>query len=231
MAADSPEVLERIASEIELVEIIARQLSRQLGRQLDLDDLRSAGREGLLQASRSFDESEGVPFRRWANVRVRGAMLDYVRLQSGLPRRVYKRVRALAAAERIHHASVEERPSAEAEAADLQLDEQLAKSATAMALGFLSMKRIDGQDGLDVKDEVESPEEITARAEMLEVLKREIAKQPDAERTLLERHYFDDVTFEEAAREIGLSKSWASRLHARAIENLGRSLRKLRVAR
>ena len=66
---------------------------------------------------------------------------------------------------------------------------------------------------------------------MLAVLKREIAKQPDAERTLLERHYFDDLTFEDAAREIGLSKSWASRLHARAIENLGKSLRRMRVER
>ena len=32
------------------------------------------------------------------------------------------------------------------------------------------------------------------------------------------------------AREIGLSKSWASRLHARALENLSRSLRKLQIA-
>ena len=228
MTADSPEVLQRIATEIELVEMISRQLGRQLGRQIDGEDLRSAGREGLLQASRSFDEAQGVPFRRWANVRIRGAMLDFVRRQSGLPRRVYKRVRALAAAERIHEVSAEERPSAAAEAADLQLDEQLAKSATAMALGFLSMRSLDG---VDVKDDVESPEEHAARAEMLAVLKREIAKQPDAERTLLERHYFDDMTFEDAAREIGLSKSWASRLHARAIENLGKSLRKMRVER
>ena len=228
MTADSPEVLQRIATEIELVEMISRQLGRQLGRQIDGEDLRSAGREGLLQASRSFDEAQGVPFRRWANVRIRGAMLDFVRRQSGLPRRVYKRVRALAAAERIHEVSAEERPSAAAEAADLQLDEQLAKSATAMALGFLSMRSLDS---VDVKDDVESPEEHAARAEMLAVLKREIAKQPDAERTLLERHYFDDMTFEDAAREIGLSKSWASRLHARAIENLGKSLRKMRVER
>ena len=228
MTADSPEVLQRIATEIELVEMISRQLGRQLGRQIDGEDLRSAGREGLLQASRSFDEAQGVPFRRWANVRIRGAMLDFVRRQSGLPRRVYKRVRALAAAERIHEVSAEERPSAAAEAADLQLDEQLAKSATAMALGFLSMRSLDS---VDVKDDVESPEEHAARAEMLAVLKREIAKQPDAERTLLERHYFDDMTFEDAAREIGLSKSWASRLHARAIENLGKSLRKMRIER
>lgn len=226
MTADSQEVLQRIESEIELVEIITRQLCRQLGRHIDADDLRSAGREGLLQASRSFDAEQGVPFRRWANLRVRGAMLDFVRRQSGLPRRVYKRVRALAAAERVHEAGAEEAAPQAAEDADRKLDEMLAKSATAMALGFLSMR---STEGLEVKDDIDSPEDLAARAEMLALLRREIQKQPDAERTLLERHYFDDVTFEDAAREIGLSKSWASRLHARAIENLARSLRKQRI--
>ena len=225
--ADSPEVLQRIETEIELVEMLTRQLGRQLGRHIDADDLRSAGREGLLQAARSFDPGHGVPFRRWANVRIHGAMLDFVRRQSGLPRRVYRAVRALTAAEHVHEGALEDARPESAEAADARLDEMLAKSATAMAIGFLTMS---SSDGLQVADDVEGPEESAARGELVAILRREIAKQPEAERALLERHYFDDVTFEEAAREIGLSKSWASRLHTRAIENLSRSLRKLRVA-
>lgn len=226
MPADSPEVLQRIETEIELVEMLTRQLSRQLGRHIDPDDLRSAGREGLLQAARSFDASQGAPFRRWANVRIHGAMLDFVRRQSGLPRRVYRAVRALAAAEHVHEAALEDVRPNTAETADAHLDDLLAKSATAMAIGFLTMS---STENLQVEEDVEGPEDTAARRELVAILRREIAKQPDAERALLERHYFDDVTFEEAAREIGLSKSWASRLHTRAIENLSRSLRKLQV--
>lgn len=209
-----------------LVEMIARQMRRQLGPHVDLDDLRSAGREGLLQAARNFDESLEVPFRRWANLRIKGAMLDFVRRQSGLPRRVYRQVRALSAAEHVHAAHAEEKTPDGAVAADAKVDELLGKSATAMALGFLSMR---STEGIDVKADAPTAEDLTASAEILALLKEEIAKQPDAERTLLERHYFDDVTFEEAARELGLSKSWASRLHARAIESLARSLKRLRV--
>lgn len=227
MASDSPEVLQRIEAEIELVEIIARQLLRQLGRHVDLDDLRSAGREGLLQSARSFDPEHGVPFRRWANLRIQGAMLDFVRRQSGLPRRVYRQVRALAGASHVQEAAQEDPRPGSAEAADAQLDELLGKSATAMAMGFLTMR---STEGLQIEDGTESPEADAARKELRALLEREIAKQPEAERTLLQRHYFDDVTFEEAAREIGLSKSWASRLHARAIENLARSLKRLKVA-
>lgn len=225
--ADSPEVLQRIETEIELVEMLTRQLARQLGRHIDPDDLRSAGREGLMQAARSFDAAQGVPFRRWANLRVHGAMLDFVRRQSGLPRRVYRRVRALAAADHVQSADADVPRPSSAEDADARLDELLGKSATAMALGFLTMT---STEGLQVAEDTEGPEAVAARSELVAILRREIAKQPDAERTLLERHYFDDVTVEEAAREIGLSKSWASRLHARAIENLGRSLRKLQIA-
>ncbi len=64
---------------------------------------------------------------------------------------------------------------------------------------------------------------------MLEAVRSAIAERPDAERHLLQRHYFEDVNFDEAARELGLSKSWASRLHARAIEGLARTLKTRRV--
>ena len=47
-----------------------------------------------------------------------------------------------------------------------------------------------------------------------------IEKLPEKERKLLQGYYFQGKTLEEAGAEIGQSKSWASRLHARAIERL-----------
>ena len=47
-----------------------------------------------------------------------------------------------------------------------------------------------------------------------------IEKLPEKERRLLQGYYFQGKTLEEAGAEIGQSKSWASRLHARAIERL-----------
>ncbi len=64
---------------------------------------------------------------------------------------------------------------------------------------------------------------------MADRLKAAIDERPDQERQLLRRIYFDDLTIDEASREIGLSKSWGSRLHARAIEGLQRSLKRAKV--
>ncbi len=227
---DPPEVVARIEEGLDLVDILARQMRRQFGPHVQVDDLASQGREALLAAARSFDASRGVPFRRWANLRMRGAMIDAVRSQGNLPRRVYRKLRAMQAADFVHEAAAEEQGNAPApspEVAAETLRDQLSSAAMAMAIGFLSMK---GDEAIErAQDPDESPEEAVARAEVLAKIRAAIAERPDAERTLLMRHYFDDVTFEEAAREIGLSKSWASRLHARAIEGVAKSLKRSRV--
>ncbi len=206
-----------------MVDMLARQMRRQFGSYVQVDDLVSQGREALLGAARSFDPDRGVPFRRWANLRIRGAMIDFVRSQGNLPRRVYRRLRALQAATQVQEGLTERTDPATPEQADEALSTELASAAMAMAASFLSMRADDALD--QAPADALSPEEAVARAELLRVVRAAIAERPDAERTLLERHYFDDVTFEQAAKELGLSKSWASRLHARAIESLAKTLR------
>jgi RNA polymerase sigma factor for flagellar operon FliA len=61
---------------------------------------------------------------------------------------------------------------------------------------------------------------------MIDRIRAIVARLPDAERTLVERHYFADETLDQAAAALGLSKSWGSRLHARAIDAIARELRK-----
>ncbi len=230
-AQDSPEVLARIEEGLPLVEIIARQLRRDAGALTPLDDLLSLGREALLHAAREYQADRGVPFRRWANLRVRGSMIDGIRRSGNVPRRVYKRLKVIEAADRVQEGLLEDvsqAPPTTPEAADQKLTEYLSRAAAAMAIGFIGMRSLD-ERAERVAEEEESPEDQTARAELLAILRAAIDERPEQERQLLMRHYFDDVTFEEAARELGLSKSWASRLHARAMEGLARRIKRERI--
>ncbi len=230
LAADSPEVLARVNEGLPLVDMLARQLRRQLGGSVDVDDLASAGREGLLSAARSFDPTHGVPLRRWANLRIRGAMFDAVRAQAALPRRIHERLRTLEAGERVAETAAEETASTPAlspEAADEKLSSYLAGIATAMAVGLLVES--GGATVEDAKDRSDSPEEQLAEKQLLAKIRGAIDRRPDAERQLLVRHYFDGITFEEAAKELGLSKSWASRLHARAVEGVAKEMKRTGV--
>lgn len=224
---DSPEVLARISEGLDVVDMVARQLRRQFGPYVAIEDLASQGREALLAAARSFDADRGIPFRKWANLRIRGAMIDAARSHGNLPRRVYRKLRVLQAADRVHETATEEQsasPPTSAAEADAKLTDQLGTAAMAMAVGFLAMRSGEALDA--AKDTKDTPEQEVARAELLARIREAIAERPDAERRLLERHYFEDVNFDETARELGLSKSWASRLHARAIEGVAKTLKR-----
>jgi len=227
---DPPHVLDRVRENLPLVDIICHQIRRQLGCGIRMDDIVSYGREGLLAAARTFDASRGVPFRRWANIRVRGAVIDGIRATSALPRSVYARLRAVDAATRASDGLAEEEtghPPRTAEGADQRIGDYLAGVATAIAIGLAGAT---SDDRGEATDRTPSVEDRLGRAELIAQIRASILELPDAERTLLERHYFDDVTFEHAAAELGLSKSWASRLHTRAIEAVARSLKRARVA-
>jgi RNA polymerase sigma factor for flagellar operon FliA len=224
--ADPPEVLTRFESELDLVDLVARQVSRRIGAALTLDDLRSFGREGLLQAARTFDPERGVPFRRWANLRVKGAVTDGIRRWGGMPRRVYREVRAMEAADALQGAYDERHassPPASPEVADARLTSYLTGIATAMALGAAS---VGAGESAERSTSEADPEELFGRAELADHLRKVVGRLPEKERTLIERHYFGGQTLEEAAAALGLSKSWGSRLHARAIDALAEELRK-----
>lgn len=201
-------------------------MGRRIASAVTLDDLRSFGREGLLQAARTFDESHGVPFRRWANVRIRGAMIDGVRKWGDLPRRVYRELRALEAGDRMLETYDEEDaagPATTPEAADARLTAYLAGIATAIAVGSMAAAP---HESVDAEGCDKTPEKLVEDLELLTLVRAIVGRLPDRERTLIERHYFGDETLDAAAASLGLSKSWGSRLHARAIESIARELRR-----
>ena len=89
---DPPDVLQRFESTLDLVEKLARRVTKMLGEESLLEDLIGFGRAGLLEAARRFDPSRGVPFRTYAHFRVHGAIIDGVRTTAAMSRRTYERL-------------------------------------------------------------------------------------------------------------------------------------------
>lgn len=221
--------LKRFHAELSLVDVIAKQCFRATGGAVELDDLLSWGREGLLGAAQRFDESRGIPFRSFACYRVRGAMMDGMRRTSNLPRRTFRRLQMMEAASRYAESAGEDAlaapPGETPDDAQRLLDEHLAAMATAMAAGLVHAPA-RGDDGeLLALEERPSPEELAETAELLGHLSRHMEELPEDERELVRRHYFEGERFDHVAAELGLSKSWASRLHTRAIGRLTKRMR------
>jgi RNA polymerase sigma factor for flagellar operon FliA len=202
------------AAHQELVERVVRRLIRELDLSCEPGDLHGWGHQGLLEAKQRFDPSRNVRFSTFAYYRVRGAVLDGVRSQGFLKRRAYAKLKAFEAADAVaeHYAessAAGPRPSHEARAREL--DEAIGKISAAYVLSAL------GQADERAAD---TPESLVEAAESRSAVRDSLATLPEKERTLLEAVYFGGATIEEAGARLGLSKSWASRMHAKALSRM-----------
>ena len=227
---DSREVLQRFESHLDLVDRAARMLrARFSGTEVQFEELVSFGQEGLLDAARKFDASRGVAFAGYAHFRIRGAIMDGLRSHSRLPRRVYQRLKAAESAALYSEGAHEDRLGSEAKAtaeqAHQQLAEHMAGMATAMAAGLVS-QTVFGEGGeTSAVSTAPDPEGALENQQLREAVRHAISDLPEKEATLIRRHYFEGERFDVGANELGLSKSWASRLNTRAIARLSRRLR------
>ena len=95
---------------------------------------------------------------------------------------------------------------------------EISGAVTGLAMVFATS--LEGTEGLQVSDDQLPADEKIQLEQMRRRVRAAIEKLPEKERKLLQGYYFQNKTLEEAGAEIGQSKSWASRLHARAVETL-----------
>jgi RNA polymerase sigma factor for flagellar operon FliA len=82
----SQDVQDLVAQSLPLVRSVVGGLAANYPRHCDRDELIAAGTLGLVEAARRFDPARGVPFERWAVLRIRGAVVDAVRALDFAPR-------------------------------------------------------------------------------------------------------------------------------------------------
>jgi RNA polymerase sigma factor for flagellar operon FliA len=218
-----------IQQHLGLVQSLARKLRKQITARIDFDDLVGYGSKGLIEAAERFDPSHGVTFTTFAYYRIRGAMLDGVRTMGWYSRADYARYRAEERAneylqnqaDRAGAQATAPREGAPASPSPAQASAtQLAGIAEILA-GIATVHITSLEAAATVADESLPAPDATLDAGRLGArVRAALHKLPDKERRLLELYYFSDRNLEEAGRALGLSKSWACRLHARAVELL-----------
>src|SRR3954454_1789976 len=82
-----------IRDNMALVGHMVREMLFKVPAHVHRDDLASAGYAALVTAARAFDQERGIPFGRFAAMRVRGALLDELRSMDWARRSVPARLR------------------------------------------------------------------------------------------------------------------------------------------
>ena len=202
---------------------------------LDADDLVSYGIIGLINAIDRFDPARGVRFEAFATARIRGAVIDQLRVLNWLPRSAMARVRQIEAAlaeleQRLGRPAKEQVAAAEIGVSIQRYRQMLLE----MGIVVLSLDAPLGS--LMQDDEVTSlsdliedsalpgPAQQVEQLEILEVLSSAVNRIPERERLLLSLYYREELTMKEISRIMNVSESRVCQLHMQAILRLRSAL-------
>lgn len=217
-----------------LVKSLAWKIHAKVPRRIELDDLIAFGQVGLAEAARDFDPSRGNSFTTYAYYRVRGAIFDGLSKMAWFSRADQARMRYDALANGVLELDGGERESGEGESGDLKNDVRwLRQMAGTLAMSYLSSHAADdGSDAAATLEDhsVQAPPAAAIRQETIRKLHELIDALPADAASLVRGTYFEGLTLKEAGERIGISKAWASRLHARTLERLARALSRLGLA-
>ena len=82
---------ELIQGNLDLVKKIAWQLHGRVQNIVEVEDLIQQGMEGLVHAAQKYSPKEGVNFSQYAQLRIRGSIIDFLRKNSNLCRTTIKK--------------------------------------------------------------------------------------------------------------------------------------------
>ncbi len=191
---------------------------------IELEELVALANAGLAEAAARYEPDRGAAFTTFAWYRVHGAILDGLRRSSNLPRRVWAKLVALRAAnDYLEHRAERDTGAAKTGAAPASGVDALAdvKSAlSAIRTMYVTSLEALQDNGFDRGDEQPGPDVKLDRGRLAKKLLAALDALPERERALMTKHYWEGKNLLEAGAELGISKSWASRLHAQAVDRL-----------
>jgi RNA polymerase sigma factor for flagellar operon FliA len=230
---DKNDLLKRFAP---LVRHVVERVAATLPRNVDHEDLYSAGVLGLLDAHAKFDTRKGVKFETYAVWRIKGAVLDQLRALDWASRSMRRKARNLDGVTRKLDQKLGRAASEEEVARELKMTRDdfyrlLDHVRGAVLVSLDEARTNDGEDQGTLADHLADPNTIDLESRLEDdqtkrMLLRAIDLLPEQERLVVALYYYEHLTLKEIGRTLGISESRVSQVHTRAMSRM-----KLRMQR
>ncbi|MBX6360998.1 MAG: sigma-70 family RNA polymerase sigma factor [Acidobacterium ailaaui] len=202
---------------------LAAQIHRHCP-QHDYQDLVSAGICGLMEAVRRFKPGQEHSLERYAFARIRGAMIDSIRAEDPASRGSRQQAREIEEAIR-RLSIIFGRGPTEIEVAsylNLPLGRYQAQLAQLWQLRNIYLDPAQDVSFLPIAQRSPypngmNPHECYERKEVTQILVRYISGLPAREQTVIKLYYYEELTLKEIGARLGITESYASKIHARAL--------------
>jgi RNA polymerase sigma factor for flagellar operon FliA len=221
------ELLKRFAP---LVRHVVERVAASLPRNVDHEDLYSAGVLGLLDAHLKFDTRKNVKFETYAVWRIRGAVLDQLRALDWVSRSMRRKARNLDGITRkldqkLGRAASEEEVAREMRMTRRDFYRLLDHVRGAVLVSLDESRTGEDQEPTTLGDHLPDPNAVDLEARLEDeqsrhVMLRTLDQLPEQERLVVALYYYEHMTLKEIGRTLGISESRVSQVHTRAMTRL-----------
>jgi RNA polymerase sigma factor for flagellar operon FliA len=211
----------------------ALRIARRLPAHVQLGDLVSAGLCGLVDAFMKFDTQRMKSFDAYVDHRIRGAILDELRVHDPLTRdqRVFSRRLAAArhsATHRLGHTPDEHELATEMGMTLAAFRAQMERMFTTAARTALCAS-FDPEVHTHSEPANDSPDSLAAAHEERGMIDNAVGQLSPRQQEIVRMHYDEGRTLREIGEVLGITESRVSQLHAEAVGMLRMTLVSVRA--
>lgn len=219
-----------ITSHLGKVRYIADRLAVKFPPSVEREDLYSAGVIGLIDAVERYDASRGIAFTTFAEMRIRGAILDNLRSLDWASRSIRRRARDIQTA----YAQVEQelgRTASEEEVAEKMQIPLAELRENLQDMRGLTLENLDDRDentGLSLAEMISaggsSPHDNLEYEQRRRLLVKAVDRLPPRERQVIALYFLEELTMKEIGEVLSVTESRVSQLRTQAMMRLRKSL-------
>lgn len=224
LAAREPERL--IQNHLGLVRKIAWHTHARVSTALDIEELVQIGMIALIEAARTFEDRGHATFATYANVRVRGAMIDALRKQATMCRSALKRRRELNAARdqlagQLGRAPTDVELAAHFEVPLAEIHEAI--HAT-QGLRYESIDEVYSDHSVWFADDEPDAFQKLQSAGLRAALMEAIRNLPQREAMVLQLYFVEEMNLEEIGQTMGVGAARICQIKKAALAKVRRTL-------
>jgi RNA polymerase sigma factor for flagellar operon FliA len=222
-----------IENNLHLVHQVVNKLLYVKTAELEFDDLIGYGIIGLINAADRYEETKGNCFAAFAMLRIKGAILDHMRVNDHLSRGNRKKVKdlfqAISQLEQELGCSPTNQQIANKLKVSLNELNKVQRDASIATLSLdVSLKEDSEETWIEqIADYRETPEESCEKANLKDNIQKALGLLPEREKLVLGLYHYKNLTMKEIAGYLKVSESRACQLHNRAISFLRVKLEEL----
>jgi RNA polymerase sigma factor FliA len=224
-----------VKSHLPMLKFLVDRMVTQVPSYVSRDEIRSAAMLGLVDAANRFDPDKGVMFKTFAELRMRGSVLDEVRRMDWFSRTLReKHARLFRVMDRLEK-SLGRTPEEEEMARELEMtmDDYHDLLNEVSHLGCISLNESidDSSNGRCIIDNLEdesavNPLEYLESDELRQEMADHISRLSEKERLVISLYYHEELSQKEIADVMSLSEGRISQIHSQALLKL-----KVRISR